>query len=278
MKNGMHFYIFILKEKRKNMKKITYLMGILLILSLLLTGCNDLAETQPNNPEETPINTPVETPEETPIETPAETPAELIPEPLPEFDLSKLPEDLRSNDVYGEFNGVYVLDIANAKAICSEEVERVADYCFIYPDANFLDVYDSSNGKYYELTEAYEKGLLSDENIKSVNELFKKANPLRYADGNRPKSRLTWPLDGIGTSKIYAEFSYTVIGKYDYNPYYKVAVAGYEFNLLGDEKIVISYNREKYTLNQAYDAKLITDEDVKLIHQRWVERYDGTYW
>ena len=39
----------------------------MLLLSLLFTGCNTFAETQPKVPEETPIN------------TPAETPAEMLP-------------------------------------------------------------------------------------------------------------------------------------------------------------------------------------------------------
>ncbi len=409
-------------------KRFICLIGVLLIFSLLLTGCNDLAETQPNTPEETPEETPVETPEETPIETPDETSVDKVPDETPKdelveevlpikvknamvyfgnydgvlvLDMAKpnaadkvyaenvagyefvnsvsdpmdvysvkydelytisrayelnllssneikdihekyvklyqtgdnaqkitvaedgyyyvdgenigvkagvtdggrayavsdaknrfgqdiapsaetpeaigLPDDVQNSMYYGEFNGVHVIDLHNAKMIDSEEIERIGDYCFIYPDADFMDAYDEKSGKYYDLKEAYEKGLLSESDIKAVNELFKKAYAFIYDEENRPTSRIVWPLDGIGTSGRYVDFSYTIIGKYDYNPYYKVTVAGYEFNLLGDEKIVISYNREKYTLNEAYDAKIITDEDVKLIHQRWVERYDGTY-
>ena len=163
-----------------------------------------------------------------------------------------------------------MLNVVNPPNTTAVILEGVSEYCFIHPNGDCLDVYDSKDGKIYSLTEAYEKGLLSEENIKSVNELYKKANPSLYADGKRPKRGSGCPLEdayGVGVQLLY-----TVIGKFDYNPYYEINVAGYTFKLLGDESIVVSYNKTRYTLEEAYEAKIITDAHVKTIYDRWTER------
>ena len=188
------------------MKKILHLIGVVLLLSTLLTGCNGFTETQPNILEGTPANTPVEAPEETPIETPAETEEELPYKVDGRFETTsdemdyyiklakytqigdvglKSPFDIRITEFYGEFNGVCVVDLSIPGAIYMDSItyETIDGYVFVYSSSDKHDVYNSNDGLIYTLKKAYENGFLTLDDIKVIYEKHVKANA-RFYDFN----------------------------------------------------------------------------------------------
>lgn len=175
------------------MRKITYLICLLLLLSLLFTGCNTFAETQPKVPEETPIN------------TPAETPAEMLPyeedgifvttsdamdyeiqnakfKTIPDGVGVTSPSSIKITDFCGEFNGVCVVDLLIPGAVYMDAIthEIIEGYVFVYSSSDKLDVYNSADGQFYTLETAYENGLLTLDDIKIVYEKYVKANARLY--------------------------------------------------------------------------------------------------
>ena len=171
-------------------RRIIHLIGVVLLLSLLFAGCNDAVK--PTEPDETPVNTPAETPEETPGETPAETPGGTqaptldttpIENPMTmesEHDVSKFPFDVRCAMFYfGNYNGVYVLDISEGTMTGDIYQEEIEGYSFLYWD-DMLNVYNANDGKFYTLSEAYESGLLPLEVIRYMHQKHVFIRPRRY--------------------------------------------------------------------------------------------------
>ena len=165
---------------------IIHLIGVVLLLSLLFAGCNDAVK--PTEPEETPVNTPAETPEETPEETPGGTQAPtfdttLIENPMSmetDYDVSKFPYEVRCAKFYfGNYNGVFVLDISEGTMTGDIYQEEIEGYSFLYWD-DMLNVYNANDGKFYTLSEAYEKELLPLEVIEYMHPLHIMLNPRRY--------------------------------------------------------------------------------------------------
>ena len=188
-------------------KGFIYLIGGLLIFSLLLTGCNAFAETQPKIAEETPV----ETSDITSVVSPLSMESN--------FDESKFPFDVRSAMLYfGNYNGVYVLDILSPSTLTVVVNETVDEYYFAYRLCDKLDVYNANDGKYYTLTEAYDKGLLPLEVIRYVYEKYVMLHPSRYKlTDNDPVGTTRddgfYYIDGVCT-EIKAGVSDTVTDRY----------------------------------------------------------------
>ena len=178
-----------------------------------------------------------------------------------------LPEDIRSATQYGVFNGVYVVDISNAPQIAVTGFERLEGYYFPTPNRDYLDVFNSEDGKYYSLTEAFKKGLLTVDNIKTINEKYVKLHSKYYEKDSVGGGELSI---GIGENyDIYVDMKFTTTGISEGNPISEIEVAGYIFKVLQDELITITYNRTEYTLLEAYEAKIISDKDVADIYEMW---------
>ena len=230
-------------------RKIVHLIGVVLLLSLLFTGCNAFAETQPKVPEETPVAPP----EETPSESPADEP--------------ELPSDVKSATPYGEFNGVYVVDISNALNIAVAGFERLEGYYFPTLSSDFLDVYNSNDGKYYSLTEAFKNGLLTADNIKVVNEKYVSLHSKYYEQDYVGKGSLSI---GVGEDhNTYVDAVFTTTGISESNKLTVIEVGGYSFKVLEDESLTVTRDRTEYTLAEAYEAKIISDKDVADIYEIW---------
>ena len=163
------------------MKKFTYLLDILLIFSLLLTGCNAFAETQPEVPEETPAET-----------LPYEEDGDFVTtSDAMDYEIQcalfnkypsahKSPNDINILDFYGEFNGAYVLHLGLGGAQWVT-YDVFGEYTFIYSSDNArLDVYNSKDGEFYTLKEAYDQGFLTIEDIGVIHEKFVRINAHAY--------------------------------------------------------------------------------------------------
>ena len=209
------------------MKKMTSLICLLLLLSLLLTGCNAFAETQPEAAEETPANTPVETPAETEEELPYKVDGrfETTSDEMDYYvklakytqigDVGlKSPFDIRITEFYGEFNGSYVVELYVPGQISLDVVNtvKIGEYYFIYEPSDAVEVYNSADGKFYYLKSAYEQGLLTIEDIGVIYEQFVKLNAHMYDfDENGevipPKKTVVEIIDGY----FYIDGVYTGI-------------------------------------------------------------------
>ncbi|MCH5163991.1 MAG: hypothetical protein J1F36_03155 [Clostridiales bacterium] len=91
---------------------------------------------------------------------------------------------------YGEFEGTYVLMIYLAEYGYFDAVyhDIVSDVRFIYPNSNKLKVY--SNGEFYSLKEAYEKGLLTHDNLLETQKNYRADHePLyqNHSETNNPQ-------------------------------------------------------------------------------------------
>ena len=163
------------------MKKITYLMGILLILSLLLTGCNAYAESQPEAAEETPVETLPYEEDGVFVTTSDAMDYEIQCALFNKYPSAhKSPNDLNILYFYGEFNGAYVMyfGLGGTAAI---EYDYFGEYVFIYSGGDKqLHVYDSKDGEFYTLKKAYDAGLLTIEDIGVIYEQFVKLNAHMY--------------------------------------------------------------------------------------------------
>lgn len=189
-------------------RRIVHLIGVVLLLSLLLTGCNDAVQ-----PTETPVNTPLETPDETPeetpyetlVETPTETPAET-PDNTPfnnpltmesEMDVSQFPVGVRTALFYfGNYNGVYVFDVPDGAVTDDVIEENIGEYHFMYISRDDVEVYNANEKKSYTLSEAYENGLLPIEAIRAVHEMYDLMFSFRYRNDGNPNSTATVRSDG----------------------------------------------------------------------------------
>ncbi len=166
-------------------RRIVHLIGVVLLLSLLLTGCNAFAETQPKTPEETPAETPAET---LPYEEDGDfvTTSDAMDYEIKCAILNKWPNakltlgDINIQYFYGEFNGAYVIHLGMGGATAID-YDYFDEYVFIYSGAYAkLDVYNSKDGELYSLKKAYNMGLLTIEDIGVIYEQFVKLNAHMY--------------------------------------------------------------------------------------------------
>ena len=167
------------------MKKITCLICLLLLLSLLLTGCNG-AVNQPTEPDETPAETPAET---LPYE---EDGVFVTTSDAMDYEIQcalfnkypgahKSPGDFNISYFYGEFNGAYVIHLGGKVGTAAIEYDYFGEYVFIYSGGYAkLDVYNSNDGEFYTLKKAYDMGLLTIEDIGVIYEQFVKLNAHMY--------------------------------------------------------------------------------------------------
>jgi len=167
------------------MKKFTCLICLLLLLSLLLTGCNG-AVNQPTEPDETPAETPKET---LPYE---EDGVFVTTSDAMDYEIQnalykkhpgahKSPDEFNISYFYGEFNGAYVIHLGGKVGTAAIEYDYFGEYVFIYSGGYAkLDVYNSKDGEFYTLKKAYDMGLLTIEDIGVIYEQFVKLNAHMY--------------------------------------------------------------------------------------------------
>lgn len=82
--------------------------------------------------------------------------------------------------VYGAFDGVYVLfvDVAGWAYTEAIKTEIVAGVKFVYSCGQTLEVY--FDGAFYSLTTAYENGVISRANLRTVQRTYKRAHSYLY--------------------------------------------------------------------------------------------------
>ena len=170
------------------MKKITSLICLLLLLSLLLTGCNAFAETQPKVTEETPVET-------LPYEEDGDfvTTSDAMDYEIQCALFSNYPgAHFNISYFYGEFNGAYVMHLDGKVGAAAIDYDYFGEYVFIYSGGYAkLDVYNSKDGEFYSLKKAYEQGLLTIEDIGVIYEQFVKLNKRMYDGNHYPSSTST---------------------------------------------------------------------------------------
>ena len=182
------------------MRKITYLICLLLLLSLFLTGCNG-AVNQPTEPSEIPSGSPTEATDgsndETPVETPDNTPYENPLTMESEMDVSQFPVGVRTALFYfGNYNGVYVFDVPDGAVTDDVIEENIGGYHFMYISRDDIEVYNANEKKSYTLSEAYENGLLPIEAIRAIHEMYDLMFSFQYHLNGYQNSTATVRSDG----------------------------------------------------------------------------------
>ena len=177
-------------------RKIVHLIGVVLLLSLLLTGCNG-AVNQPTEPDETPAETPAET---LPYE---EDGVFVTTSDAMDYEIQcalfnkypsahKSPGDFNISYFFGEINGAYVIHLGGLVGAAVIDYDYFGEYVFIYSGGDAqLHVYNSNDGEFYTLKKAYDAGLLTIEDIGVIYEQFVKLNAHMYDGNNDPPSTST---------------------------------------------------------------------------------------
>ena len=98
-----------------------------------------------------------------------------------------LPFEQLSLRCYGAFDGVYVIfEDGVWSAFCVVTSEVIADVIFTYPDSIHMRVY--CDGEFYTMTEAYEKGILSYDNLLATHKTYKACNGSTFSkDKKQPE-------------------------------------------------------------------------------------------
>ena len=112
---------------------------------------------------------------------------QIIDEKIKADYIAEHPRDhLTNEDItlrhYGEFNETYVfmMDINGYDALTGIFHDIISDVVFIYPSGNKLTVY--SDGKFYSLKEAFEKELLTHDNLLEVQTNYRSDHENIYHD------------------------------------------------------------------------------------------------
>jgi len=207
-------------------ERITYLIGILLIVCLILAGCNRSTANEFSNPEETPAETPEETPAETPVESlPYEddgifkTTSDEMDYRIQKATCKKYPSfakdvsEVKIVGYYGEYHGVYVVDLymRNRGYVGSDGMakqffyERVGEYLFVYSISDSLYVYISADDTVCYMLEAYEQGILTDDDIGEIYKKHFEANRDVYESAKQEQEPVVeiidgyWYINGVNT-------------------------------------------------------------------------------
>ena len=201
-------------------ERITYLIGILLIVCLILAGCNRSTANEFSNPEGTPAETPEETPAESlPYEDDGifKTTSDEMDYRIQKATCKKYPSfakdvsEVKIVGYYGEYHGVYVVDLymRNRGYVGSDGMaesfyrERVGEYLFVYSISDTLYVYISADDIVCHMLEAYKQGILTDDDIGEIYKKHFEANRDVYAKAKQePMVEIIdgyWYINGVNT-------------------------------------------------------------------------------
>ena len=201
------------------------------------------------------------------------------------FDPTKNPS-LTVGGYYGTFGGavVVMMDGFDHSDVCVDAV--VADSVIHYGDSNTIQVW--KNGVFYELNEAYERGLLTKNDVERIAVWHNHNTFLTKEDIRRATALLTSP-DAVTRREIedaFAQKNHSVkwpsadtnwCGTLCYGQFGSVMVlfeagmfdwietktiAGVEFNYGSSFDLWGYHNGNLYTLQEAYDKGYITKEQV----------------
>ena len=204
-------------------ERITYLIGILLIVCLILAGCNRSTANEFSNPE----GTPAETPEETPVESlPYEddgifkTTSDEMDYRIQKAACKKYPSfakdvsEVKIVGYYGEYHGVYVVDLymrnrgydaPDSGVVKPYKSEKIGEYMFIYEVTSLLYVYIPADDAVYYMDEAYEEGILTDDDMGEIYKKHSEANRDVYESAKQEKEPVVeiidgyWYINGVNT-------------------------------------------------------------------------------
>ena len=181
--------------------------------------------------------------------------------------------------VYAKYENCIVLGSSNMTGEYSECT--VLGYLFKFP-RNHMNVY--SNGKIFELTEAYDNGLLTDSQIKELWELHnacilknddylvteEELDVINRVWGEKPFSENIADIESLGGAGafLYGRFNgCIVLGKFgETDDISKYTVAGNEFTFW-DSVLKVYKDGKLYTLPEAYKKNLLNDQNIEKIYE-----------
>lgn len=125
-------------------------------------------------------------------------------------------EDEISLRCFGAFDGVYVLfvDVASWVYTAAIKVDVIAGVKFIYSSGQTMYVY--CDDAFYSISEAYEKNILSYENLVATQQNYRTHSEMLYDENDLPEglTRNGIPLDKATQTEIKTAFYNTYKDKY----------------------------------------------------------------
>lgn len=219
-------------------------------------------------------------------------------------------EELEFDRYLGMYNDADVFRFKKS-GIDDINYEIIEDYVFRYPTSasNYEVLY---NNKFYTLTEAYDKKILSYENIKQIfkySSLFEQYDRFYYLDEYAYRFNLSllgektlkdayynyflkdsekYIIDDVYIKEYICsiikegkKFYHAAIFDYKDSKYemkqFKEQIADYEFVYENNNTIKILIDNKFYSLNDAYDLNLINNDDIGKIHKYYNKKYTVEY-
>lgn len=177
---------------------------------------------------------------------------------------------------YGNYNGVYVIfaDKKFKEYEPKETIEIVNGLAFVYPNENKLQV--CANGTFYSLSDAYEKSIISAEQLAEVHSVYTMEKNVRsqfiakYGDEFPQVVNKSERFD-VFFHGIYDDVYVATIAMDCYsnvkNP--TETVNGLTFTWMQQYDIHVYYKGEFYTLTEAFDKGLINGEQLEEVHGKY---------
>lgn len=162
---------------------------------------------------------------------------------------------------------------------------QVGAYKFDYP-ADF-DLYVGYNGDSYDVSTAYKQGILDDFDVAKIYELY-----LDYCETDyqvylkrlqidqflQEAFGVTYD-DGFAKLELFASVDECMVAgmKTGWTVANTYNVGGYEFYFPSDTDIRVLYNSEVYDFMEAYTEGILTDADMAVLYEVYLQFYEARY-
>ena len=185
---------------------------------------------------------------------------------------------------YGNYNGVYVIfaDKKFKEYEPKETIEIVNGLAFVYPNENKLQV--CANGTFYSLSDAYEKSIISAEQLAEVHSVYTMEKNIRsqfiakYGDEFPQVVNKSERFD-VFFHGIYDDVYVATIAMDCYsnvkNP--TETVNGLTFTWMQQYDIHVYHKGEFYTLTEAFDCGLLTVAQLEEVYESYVTSFTAMF-
>lgn len=185
---------------------------------------------------------------------------------------------------YGNFDGVYVIFADKKYKVWEpkETIETVNGITFVYPNENKLQV--CANGTFYSLSEAFEKNILSAEQLAEVHHIYTmekqiKTEFLAQYGHEFPDMVADDKEIFVKFEKIAGDVYVAVIASkcYDNTKSPQETVNGVTFTWVQQYDIHVYFHGEFMTLSEAFNRGLLTTEQIIEIHASYTRSFGEMY-
>lgn len=198
-------------------------------------------------------------------------------------------EDIAFDFYFGIYHGVTALrfstDINYLLPAAEEDIDGIH---FVFPNSQPIYIYSAEDKTFTPLKEAFEKGIVTSETVKDISSKFWvetseeqrseiQENYAEYLKANANENDVTagdiYIENYLGTYDDNIIALALTYGDYSFYDFIKEDIAGFLFSYPDTHPLYI-YRQGTFTrLKEAYESGIISEKDVKEIHNLFEEEY-----